>query len=101
ELLNRDDNYSVYSTIINTYDARDQVTNVRHYQGTDASGVYQESIMTYDGYGRLQTSKAPEQTNPTSYSYYADSIADTVTDARGAVATFGYNSRHLVTSVSY
>jgi uncharacterized protein RhaS with RHS repeats len=54
----------------------------------------QESVMSYDGYGRLLTSKAPEQATATSYSYYADSTTNTVTDARGASATFTYNNRH-------
>src|SRR5205085_11000232 len=42
EVLNLDG--SVYSTVVNSYNARDQITNVRHYQETDASGVYQESV---------------------------------------------------------
>jgi YD repeat-containing protein len=100
EHLNRDDNYSVYSTVLNTYNARDQITNVKHYQGAEG-GAYQESVMTYDGYGRLQTTKAPEQTSPTSYSYYPDGMTNVVTDARGATQSFTYNNRHQVTGITY
>jgi len=48
---------SVYSTTINTYNARDQVTISRQYQGADTSGIYHETTITYDGYGRLQTKR--------------------------------------------
>src|SRR6185369_1354443 len=56
---------SVYSTIVNTYNARDQVTQVRQYAGPEGSGIYQDTSMTYDGYGRLQTKHVPEQNTGT------------------------------------
>ncbi len=59
EVLNGDD--SVYSTIANTYNARDQVMLARQYQGADTSGVYQEMTMAFDGYGRLQSKHVPKQ----------------------------------------
>jgi YD repeat-containing protein len=99
EVLNWDG--SVYSTVVNTYNARDQLTNSRHYQGTEISPTYQESVLVYDGYGRLLTSKSPEQTSPTSYSYNQNGTTNTVTDARGATATLSYNNRHLVTGISF
>jgi YD repeat-containing protein len=99
EVLNWDQ--SVYSTVVNIFNSRDQVINIRQYQGTEGSGAYQESVMTYDGYGRLLTRKAPEQASPTSYTYNADDTTNTVTDARGATKTFSYNNRHLVTGISY
>jgi YD repeat-containing protein len=99
ELVNKDDNYSVYSTTTTTYSPLDQATRVFAQQGSGGTG--QETLMTYDGYGRLASRKAPEQTNPTSYSYNADDTPRTSTDARGAVATYAYNNRHLVTSVTY
>src|SRR4029434_1394783 len=49
EVLNWND--SVYSTRTNTYNARDQITNVKQFQGLDSSGIYQEIIKSYDGYG--------------------------------------------------
>jgi len=99
EVLNWDQ--TVYSTTINTYNARDQISNVKRYQGTEASGIFQESVTTYDGYGRLLTSRAPEQTNPTSYSYNQDDTTNIVTDARGATMLFSYNKRHQVTNIAY
>ena len=42
EVLNWDG--TVYATTANNYDARDQVTLARQFQGTDQSGVYQDTI---------------------------------------------------------
>ena len=60
--------------------------------------------MSYDGYGRLQTKHVPEQTagTATTYSYNNDDTINTVTDARGASATYSYvgNNRHLVTGIT-
>jgi RHS repeat-associated protein len=48
----------------------------------------------------LQTRTTPEQ-GATSYAYNADDAVQTVTDARGASSTFGYNNRYLVTGITY
>jgi len=101
---------SVYSTTVNTYNARDQVTMVRQYQGSDTSSVYQDTAMSYGGYGRLKTKHAPEQqvdpnnsasTDHTTWEYNDDDTFQKTTDARGATATFSYNNRRLVTNVTY
>jgi YD repeat-containing protein len=88
---------------VNTYNARDQVTLVRQFQGTDQSGVYQDTAMSYDGYGRLQTTHVPEQdaNTATVWNYNPDDTVSSVTDASGALQTFSYNNRHLVTGVAY
>ncbi len=99
EVLNSDT--SVYSTRILTYNGRDQVTSVKQYQGPQSSGVYQEELSTYDGYGRLATHKAPIQTSAITYSYYDNDKPLTVTDARGATTTLIYNNRGLATNISY
>ena len=105
ELLNGDGN--VYSTTVHTYNARDQLTFSREYKGVGAddgscpTGTCQESALTYDGYGRLKTSKKPEQTSPTIYSYNSDDTFSTIQDARGATSTFSYNSRKLVNKIIY
>ena len=99
EILNG--NSTTYSTTANTYNARDQVQLVRQYQGAETSNTYQDTTMTYDGHGRLATQKKPEQTSPTSYTYFADDTIEVMTDARGATTTFGYNGRHLISSVAY
>ncbi|HEY2962507.1 MAG TPA: hypothetical protein VGJ37_08845, partial [Pyrinomonadaceae bacterium] len=94
---------SVYSATVNTCNARDQIEQVRQYAGAEGSGTYQDTTMTYDGYGRLKTRHVPEQ-NPgtaTVYTYNSDDTVNTITDARGASVTHSYNGRHLVTSKSY
>ena len=54
---------SVYSATVKSYNVRDQVTQIRQYAGAEGSGTYQDTTMTYDGYGRLKTKHVPEQ-NP-------------------------------------
>ena len=51
----------------------------------------------------LKTKHAPEQNagTATTYDYFADDNIQKVTDARGAAATYAYNNRHLVTSITY
>jgi YD repeat-containing protein len=59
--------------------------------------------MAYDGYGRLKTRHVPEQNVATAtiYTYNSDDTVHTITDARGASVSYGYNARHLVTSKNY
>jgi YD repeat-containing protein len=96
---------SVYSATVNTYNARDQITQARQYQGPSTSGTYQDTSMTYDGYGRLQSKHVPEENTgtATTWTYNADDSVNTVTDARGAVTTMGYagSNRGLVKSVTH
>lgn len=94
---------SVYSATVNTYNARDQITQVRQYAGTDGSSTYQDTTMTYDGYGRLNTKHVPEQNAGTAtvWDYNADDTIQKITDARGASQTFAYNNRHLTTSITH
>ena len=85
-------NSSVYSTTNYTYNARDQITQINQ-EGQIRS-------FAYDGYGRLNLRTTPEQ-GSASYTYFADDTIQTMTDARGASATFAYNNRGLVTSITY
>jgi YD repeat-containing protein len=103
-------NSTVYSTSANTFNALDQVTRVRQFQGTDASGTYQDTTATFDGYGRLKTKHVPEQqvdvnnsssTDHTTWDHNNDDTIQKITDARGASATYSYNSRHLPTAIVY
>ena len=91
---------SVYSATVNTYNARDQVTDIKQYAGPVGS-TFQTTSMSYDGYGRLQAKQAPEQTASTIYTYNSDDTLLSVTDARGAATVYTRNGRHLVTGVSY
>jgi YD repeat-containing protein len=89
---------TVYSTTTNTYNALNQVTSVYDSGNSVAS---QTRTMTYDGHGRLKTKKVPSQTSATTYYYNSDDTVQSVTDARGATATFTYNNRHQTTGISY
>ena len=105
EVLNWQGSNSVYSTTVQTYNARDQVVQVREYAGGEGSGTYQDTTMIYDGYGRLKTRHLPEQqvdsnnpnsTDHTTWAYNADDTIQSITDARGASSVFTYNNgRHL------
>ncbi len=92
---------TVYSTSENTFDALDHVTQVT--QTDNATSAYQTTTMGYDGYGRLRTKHVPEQSanTATTWVYNDDDTIYSVTDARGAIATYSYNSRHLVTGIAY
>src|SRR5262249_53229958 len=88
--------------LINTFNARDQITLSRAYQGTESgSNPFQETVSTYDGYGRLSNQKKPEQISPSTFTYYDDDSVHVTTDARGATATFTYNGRQKILSVTY
>lgn len=93
------DTATIYSTTISTFNVRDQVLNVKQHEG--ASGTFQEIVMDYDGHGRLLTRKYPIEDAATSFTYYNDDRPHSITDARGASATYSYNSRGLQTGVSY
>ncbi len=102
EILNW--NGSVYSTTTNTFNTSDQVTLVRQWAGPEVSGTYQDTTMAFDGYGRLQSKHVPEQNAgaATVYAYNSDDTIQSVTDARGASASYVYNnSRHLVNEIHY
>jgi YD repeat-containing protein len=91
---------SAYLTTANTFNARDQVTSVHQY---DEMGAYQDTSMSYDGYGRLQTRHVPQQDpgRVTTWEYNPDDTVRKITDARDASKEFSYNNRHLVTKISY
>ena len=83
---------TVYATTNYTYNVRDQLTNINQ-EGQTRS-------FTYDGHGRVATSTTPEQ-GTTTYTHYNNDLRQTVTDARGAISTFLYNGRHMVTNINY
>jgi len=93
---------SVYSATVNTYNARDQLIQVRQYAGAEGSGTYQDTTLSYDGYGRLKTKHVPEQAANanTVWDYNADDTIQKITDGRGVATFYAYNQRHLVTGVT-
>src|SRR5207237_9770797 len=86
-----------------TYNARDQVIQIRQYAGAEGSGTYQDTTMTYDGYGRLKTKHVPEQSTGanTTWDYNSDDTVQKITDGRRASQTFGYNNPHLLNGITY
>ncbi len=89
-----------YSTVKNTFNGRDQVTQIRQYSGADTSSTYQDTTMSYDGHGRLASRHRPEEFDasnnnaPTymTYTYNADDSVATMTDPRGAVTNYKYGN---------
>jgi YD repeat-containing protein len=97
---------TIYSSIVNTYNGRDQVTLSRHYAGSTTSSTYQDTTATFDGHGRMTTSHKPEQRDGstlkyTTYNYNLDGSVSDMTDGRGVVTSHTYNSRGLVTNVGW
>jgi YD repeat-containing protein len=101
------DGTTVYSSVVNVFNGRDQVTLSRHYQGSTSSTVFQDTMAAFDGHGRMTASHRPQQrdgsNNPafTTYNHNADGSISSVTDARGAVTHYQYNSRGLVEEMSW
>jgi YD repeat-containing protein len=87
---------SVYATTNYAYNLRDQIETIT--QGSGAAA--RTRTFSYDGHGRLQSRTTPEQ-GTMSYAYNTDDTVNFITDARGVKTTFGYDPRHLVTSLTY
>ncbi|HEX8353010.1 MAG TPA: Ig-like domain-containing protein, partial [Pyrinomonadaceae bacterium] len=105
-------NGSVYSSTTTKYDALDREVRVRQYAGAAPAeepagegGSYKTTTMTYDGHGRLKTVRRPEYEagKVATYNYNDDDTPASVSDARGATATYSYlgNNRHKATGVTY
>ena len=103
QILNPDN--TVYSTTAVTFNARDQVTLIRQWAGEEnGGGPHQDTTQSYDGFGRLQSKHVPQQDTATftTWTYNNDDTLHSVTDARGATATYTYNNgRHLVNLIEY
>ena len=94
---------SAYATVVNTYNARDQLTEIKEYAGAEGSGTSQVTTLIYDGFGRLRTKHLPEYDLGlvTTYDYNPDDTIQKVTDPRGTTATLSYNNRRLLTGIVY
>ncbi|MET0753299.1 MAG: VCBS repeat-containing protein, partial [Pyrinomonadaceae bacterium] len=105
-----------YSTTAYAYNGRDQVTSAIEYAGSTSSTIHQDTLMIYDGHGRLSAQHRPEQRNSsdaatyTTYTYNEDDTVATITDPRGARTTYEYGhadnagnseNRALLTKISY
>ncbi len=93
------DGTAVYSSIVHTYNGRDQITNTRQF----GDATYRDVTMSFDGHGRMKTRRYPIEDSGanTIWVYNPDDSIQTVTDPRGVVTSFAYNSRGLTTAISY
>jgi RHS repeat-associated protein len=90
-----------YNKAIYTYDALDRITEVRvEYYNYPVGNSFQLRTFVYDEYGRLQSETTPEA-GTVSYTYKPNDQINTRTDARGKVAAHTYNTRTLLTGISY
>ena len=101
---------TVYAATTSTYNVRNQLTLERRFAGPTSSTTYQDTTMSYDGFGRLKTQHLPQQradvnnsasTDHTTWNYYNDDTVQSVVDARGVIKTFTYNNRHLPTVIAF
>lgn len=101
---------TVYAATTLTLNARNQVTLERRFAGPTSSGTYQDTTMSYDGFGRLKTQHLPQQqveannsasSDHTTWNYNSDDTVQSVVDARGVITTFTYNARHMVTAAAF
>jgi YD repeat-containing protein len=117
EVFDYDDN--VYTSTVTKFDGRDQTVWTKQFVGAAPGNVFasddcpdgqegqpqscQIVSFTYDGFGRLESSHSPQQSDntTTTYSYFKDDKPHIVTDGRGATSTYSYNSRGLVESIDY
>jgi YD repeat-containing protein len=101
EVLSAGTDADVYKTTINTYNALDQMIEIKELVGV--GGTAQITTMQYDGYGRKWKQHLPEQDEGTftEYVYNENHMVQTVTDARLAKTTYSYNNRRQLTGISY
>lgn len=95
---------NVYTSTVQKFNGRDQITETSQYTGTDnVNNTHQTVTMSYDGYGRMKTRHYPieDALTETSWVYNADDSIQHITDPRGAGTSFTYNSRGLVQEISY
>jgi YD repeat-containing protein len=99
------DEGGIYRTTLSAYNALDQITESSTFAGAAESDPTKivKATVSYDGHGRAKSSHAPGQEagRDTTYTYNADDMVESATDARGAKAVYVYNSRHLLESVDY
>ncbi len=94
---------AVYSTTVQTFNGRDQITKTRQYAGDANSTSYQDVTVTYDGHGRMKTRHYPveDANTETTWIYNADDSVQQTIDPRGAITNFTYNELRLATQISY
>lgn len=92
------DGGTIYSTTKAIFNGRDQAVSITQYAGAEGATPNQETTAAFDGHGRLVSSHKPEQRDSsnnlkyTTYSYNADNSIQSMTDGRGVVTNYTYNS---------
>jgi YD repeat-containing protein len=89
---------AVYNQARHIYDERDLLLRIEHSRGEGSN--HQDRTFSYDGCGRLQSQNTPEG-RTVSYTYKANDLVETATDARGITTSYDYNKRGLVTQIVY
>lgn len=97
------DGITPYTTTVQTFNGRDQVTQITQYDNdtTTTPTPHQDVIMTYDGQGRMSSRLYPIEDSSTNWTYNPDNSISTITDPRGVITDFTYNSRGLVSQIGY
>jgi YD repeat-containing protein len=97
------DGITPYTTTVDTFNGRDQVTKTRQYAGAEGSQTFQDITIGYDGHGRLETRHYPieDALTNTTWVYNQDDSIQKIIDPRGAITNYAYNSRGLVEQISY
>jgi len=87
-----------YSKAQYVYDELDRLIEIRHSNGNGAK--VQTRTFSFDGYGRLQSENTPEG-GTVNYTYTANDLIATSSNQRNITVTNTYNTRSLLTQVSY
>ena len=100
EAIEPDDSLAtgIYSKAQYFYDSLDRLTEIRHSDTTGAKIQYR--TFSYDGYGRLSSETTPEG-GTVNYSYTANDQVWQVSNQRNITVAHTYNTRGLVTNISY
>ncbi|MEJ7623796.1 MAG: VCBS repeat-containing protein [Pyrinomonadaceae bacterium] len=98
---NRDWAGNVYLTTQHTINGRDQITQTTETEA--ATSTVRTTSATYDGFDRLATKHIPQQSAgiSSSYAYNPDDSVASMTDGRGVVTNYTYNSRRLRATIGW
>src|SRR5262249_33564139 len=94
---------STYSKASYFYDELDRLLTINHssaYNSTTGQTPTQSRYFSFDGYGRLQSENTPEG-GIVNYTYTANDLVLTAANQRNITVTNSYNTRNLLTGVSY
>lgn len=91
---------ATYNRARYSYDERNLLQKVEHFNSDNDAGAKQERTFGYDGYGRTTSETTPE-TGTATYEYWSNDLLKKKTDARGVMTTLTYNPRNLLTDIDY